>query len=488
MILSIISNRLLPMPTSTPKYHLLALGCQMNVSDGERAAKVLEDIGYTKAASETEADLMMVIACSVRQSAVDRVHGKIATWEKLKKKKTLVTILSGCVLPHDKERLGKRFDLVLDIKNLLNLPAELVKLKDSKLPPEQIGLHQEKYADNYFAVRPKYSNGFQAYVPIMTGCNAFCTYCAVPYTRGRELSRQPQDILTEVAQLVKHGYKEITLLGQIINKYMIQVDDKFMAWLEEFKKDNNIPDLPELHSEYFTEKKLFKFPQLLALCASLPGDYWLRYTSSHPKWFTDELIETLAKYHKLHHHAHLPVQAGHDVILKRMLRPYTIEEYKKIVHKLRIKIPDLAVTTDCIVGFPGETREQFESTLDLFREMKYDMAFTAQFSPRPGSVAGKWEDDVPHAEKEFREKELTDVLRQTTFDHNQALLNTKQRVLIYKTSKKNTGFEAEGRTGGMKPIRFTTPTDMTGQFVNVKVTKAEPWHLKGNLVNPHTYL
>ncbi len=470
------------MPTKSPQYHLAVFGCQMNVSDGERAAKVLEDIGYTKANTEKEADLIMVLSCSVRQKAVDRIHGKIADWDKMKKKKPLVTILSGCVLPHDKANMGQRFDLVLDIKDLLNLPKELEKMKNTKLTGADKGIYQEKYADNYFAVKPKYANDFQAFVPVMTGCNAFCTYCAVPYTRGRELCRHPKEVIQEVFELVKHDYKEVTLLGQIINKYMVKVDEPFKKWLDVFLKEIHAPKLPELESEYYKDKNIFKFPQLLAVLASIPGNWWLRYTSSHPKWFTDELIDTLARYDRIPRHAHLPVQAGDDAVLKRMLRPYTIEEYTKIVKALRHKIPDLAVTTDCIVGFPGETEKQFQSTLNLFENVKYDMAFTAQFSPRPGSVAGKWPDDVTHKEKARREKELNEILKKTALEQNDKLLNKVVKVLGIKSKKSGKQYQVDGRTEGLKAIRFTSSKNAVGEFVKLRVTKSTPWHLQGELV------
>ncbi len=470
------------MPTQSPKYHLAVFGCQMNVSDGERAAKVLEDIGYTKADKEKDADLIMVLSCSVRQKAVDRIHGKIASWDKMKKKKPLVTILSGCVLPHDKANMGKRFDLVLDIKNLLNLPKELEKIKNTKLTGSAKGIYQEKYADNYFAVRPKYTNDFQAFVPIMTGCNAFCTYCAVPYTRGREFCRHPKEVIEEVFELIKHDYKEVTLLGQIINKYVFKIDDEFKIWLVNFLKQIKASKLPELESDYYKEKNLFKFPQLMAVLASIPGDWWLRYTSSHPKWFTSELIDTLARYKKIPHHSHLPVQAGHDDVLKKMLRPYTIEEYRNIVKALRKKMPDLTVTTDCIVGFTGETEKHFESSLNLFRDMKYDMAFISQFSPRPGSVAGKWPEDVTHKEKERREVELNEILKQTALEQNNKLLNKVITVLGIKAKKIGSKYQIDGRTEGLKPIRFTSSKNLVGKFVKLKVTQATAWHLQGDLI------
>ncbi|MFA4936859.1 MAG: MiaB/RimO family radical SAM methylthiotransferase [Patescibacteria group bacterium] len=467
---------------TSPKYYLTVLGCQMNIADSERIAAVLENVGYSKVKSENEADLILVLACSVRQSAVDRIYGRVAKWNAWKKKRPLVTVLSGCILLPDKKRLTNQFDIIIDSQQILNLPTKLSKLKNTKLKITNQGL-PAKYADNYFAVKPKYDNNFQAYVPIMTGCNSFCTYCAVPYTRGREISRNPQEILQEIAQLVISGFKEITLLGQIVNKYLVKVDDEFLNWITKFQRQYNIPKLPELQADYFVNKKIFKFPQLLALAASLPGDYWLRYSSPHPKWFSDELIQTLTRYKKIPHHAHLPVQAGHDFVLRKMLRPYTITEYKKVITSLRKKMPDITITTDCIVGFPGETKKHFQATLDLFKKIKFDMAYLAQFSPRAGTVAAKMPDNVSRKEKMRREKELNKMLKKTALKNNKKLLGTKQRVLVTNNKKATTSsYMLEGRTVGLKPIRFSAKQNLTGKFVYLKVTKVSPWHLAGKLV------
>ncbi|MFH1867305.1 MAG: MiaB/RimO family radical SAM methylthiotransferase [Patescibacteria group bacterium] len=470
------------MQPSPPQYYILTLGCQMNVSDSERMAAVLEDIGYTKSKTEQEANLIIVLACSVRQSAVNRIYGSIEKWNALKKKQPLVTVLSGCVLPPDRKKLANHFDIIIDSQQILDLPVKLAKLKNTKIRIANQGL-PAKYADNYFAIKPKYTNNFQAYVPIMTGCNSFCTYCAVPYTRGRESSRTPQEILHEIALLLTGGFKEITLLGQIVNKYLVKVDDKFLNWLTKFQRQYKIPKLPELQADYFVNKKIFKFPQLLALAASLPGDYWLRYSSPHPKWFNNELIQTLIRYKKIPHHAHLPVQAGHDYILRKMLRPYSIMEYKKVITSLRKKIPDITITTDCIVGFPGETKKHFQASLALFKKIKFDMAYLAQFSSRTGTVAAKMPDDVNKKEKIRREKELNEVLKQTALDNNKKLLGTKQRVLVTNNKKVATSsYVLEGRTVGLKPIRFSAKQNLTGKFVYIKVTKVSPWHLAGKII------
>lgn len=535
-------------------YHIITFGCQMNHSDSERMAGILAQMGFNTTTDQKDADVVIINACSVRQKAIDRIWGQLHVCDNIRKKRPdrpLYTVLTGCVLPSDRPKFSEKFDLYFPMKELPQLPEKMeAMLVDEtagglshKLRPnhkkvvlnvDQIMADKQiEYQENiktlrhessaplnpisqipgteniqhYLQTEPQYTEMFTAFVPIMTGCNAFCTYCAVPLTRGREVSRKPEEIIIEVEKLVEQGYKEITLLGQIINKYNVHYEDDLVPFLEETLARHNsaLSNIPEFQDEDFTERKLFKFHHLLAFLNELMmgpapqnlGDVgpvprslgevgWLRFTSSHPKWFSDALIDTIARCERVPAYMHLPVQAGSDTVLKRMLRPYTVEEYKGIITQIREKIPGVAITTDCIVGFCGETDEEYQQTRELFEWVKYDMAFIAQYSTRPGTKADiQYEDDVPHEVKKFREEDLTKVLANTALEHNKTYLKQTVRVLVEKaTEDKNTPgrYNCIGRTGTMKPVKFSSGRNSRGQFVDVKVTDVYSWGMSGELV------
>jgi len=404
----------------------------MNRSDSERIASVLENMNYKKASNIEGADLILINACSIRQSAIDRIWGQTKLISILKKRNpNIVAILTGCVLKKDRIKFYNRFDLVLDIKDLPKLP----KLLDNS---------KKTITDNYLKIEPKYTNHFSAQVPIMTGCNNFCSYCAVPYTRGREISRSAKEIICEVKNLVKNGYKEIWLLGENVNS---------------FKSEG------------------INFPELLKRINGIKGNFWIRFTSPHPKDFTDELIKTIASSEKMAEYINFPLQSGDDNILKRMRRPYSVKKYKSIVKKIRRAMPGVAISTDAIVGFPGETKENFENTKEVFEELKFDMAYIAQYSSRPGTLAATMKDDVSHAEKENRHRILTDILRKTAAENNKGYEGRTVEVLVEETKN---GF-ASGKTRTFKTTRFRGKPDLIGKFVNVKIIETLPWGLKGEL-------
>ena len=332
----------------------------MNKSDSERIATILEGKGYLPASKITGADLIVVNMCSVRQSAVDRVYGLIPKFEKLKvKNEKLKTILTGCILKEDRPKFAKGFDQVLKIKDLL------------------------KY-------QPKYQNKSIAFVPISNGCNNFCSYCVVPSVRGPLICRDPKEILKEAKNAVKQGFKEIWLLGQNVNDYNSrETDAKLNA-----KQTRNI-----------------NFARLLKMVNDIPGDFKFFFTSPHPKDFSEELIDTLANCEKFGKYLNLPVQSGDNKILKKMNRNYTVKEYKNLVKNIRRKIPEINLSTDVIVGFPGETEKQFENTVKLFKEIKFNIAYFAKYSPRPGTAAWQMKDDVPLTEKKRREKILREIIK-----------------------------------------------------------------------------
>lgn len=391
----------------------------MNHSDSERIASVLDSIGAKKTTFAL-ADLLIINMCSVRQSAVDRIYGLT---RKINNRKVF-SVLTGCVLKREKIKLLNKFDLILDIKDINKLPEKLGKKK--------------LINNNYLSISPTYFNNFSANIPIMTGCNNFCSYCVVPYVRGREVSRRKEDIICEVKNLIKRGYKEIWLLGQNVNSY----------------KD---------------------FPGLLKTVNDIKGDFWIRFTSSHPKDFSDKVIEAM-KGKKITPYLNLPVQAGDDSVLRRMNRPYTINQYKEIIKKIREEIPEIVLSTDIIVGFPGETERQFRNSKKLFGEIKYDMAYISEYSPRSGTVASKMKDDVARGEKHKRKLELNEILKKTALDINKKYIGKVVEALIDRKNK-----YWVGKTKSYKTVEIKSSKNLLGKFVKVKITKATPWGLSGKL-------
>lgn len=416
------------------KYHITTYGCQMNHSDSERIATILNCLNYEPALNQNKADLIVINSCSVRQSAIDRIYGQLNNLPKNTKK-----ILTGCVLPEDKKRFGDKFDFILDIKDLVDLPRLLENFAENE--------SRTFVTNNYLDIVPDYRNTFSAYIPIMTGCNNFCTYCAVPYTRGREISRPAKEIVNEVKNLVQKGYKEIWLLGQNVNSYSAAIPPNMVL-----------------------------FHDLLRMIDDISGDFWIRFTSPHPKDFSNNLIDALAECKKMTEYINLPVQAGDDRVLKRMNRPYTIQHYIDLIKKIREKNPAIAISTDVIVGFPGETEDQFQRTSELFETIKYDMAYISQYSPRAGTAAFCFKDDVPKLEKVRRDKILNDILKKTALSHNQQYLDQTLEVLVEKERK---SFYL-GKTRTYKTVRFPkTKNGLVGEFVKVKITEAGPWGIKG---------
>lgn len=347
------------------RYYIFTLGCQMNESDSERIVKILDSMG-AKSASEKEADLIIVNACSVRQAAVDRIHGKLKLWLKAKPKKTV--IITGCLLLIDKNKLAKKVDLIFGIKDLPKLPNLLAELGNIKLE-KKTGC-----VKNYFGIKPKRENSKIAYISIMTGCDHFCTYCAVPYVRGREYSRPGREILKEVKEALKKGAGDIILLGQNVNRYK--------------------PSFVDL------SKKIVK----------IPGSFKIKFISPNPWDLPDELIALITKEPKIAKEIHLPVQSGDDQILRKMNRPYTAKDYLELVKKIRTKIPKIWLSTDIIVGFPGETKKAFQNTVKLAQKARFDKAYIAQYSPRPGTNAAQLKDNVPREEKKRRWKILDEMI------------------------------------------------------------------------------
>ncbi|MBL7142082.1 MAG: MiaB/RimO family radical SAM methylthiotransferase [Candidatus Pacebacteria bacterium] len=344
------------------KYQIITFGCQMNKADSERIATTLEKKGYKPTKDSNKANLVLINMCSVRQSAVDRVYGKINNLKKIKvKNPKLKTILTGCILKKDKRKFEKFFDEIWSNKN-------------------------------HFKEKAKCQNKSLAFVPISNGCNNACTYCVVPYTRGALNCRSHKEILKEAKSFIKkglnpirnaisNGAREIWLLGQNVNDY---------------------------HSP---TNKTINFARLLDLINDIPGNFRILFTSPHPKNFSDELIESLDRCQKFGNYLNIPVQSGNDQILKKMNRNYTAKEYRKLIEKIKKKIPKIKLSTDIIVGFPGETKKQFQDTVKLFKEIKFNWAYISKYSPRPGTAAFKLKDDISLSEKKKRETILREILK-----------------------------------------------------------------------------
>ncbi|MEK7452736.1 MAG: tRNA (N6-isopentenyl adenosine(37)-C2)-methylthiotransferase MiaB [Patescibacteria group bacterium] len=446
----------------TKKYKITTFGCQANKSDSERISSVMESIGFTKTENDKDADVLIFNTCSVKKTAEDRLFGQARNLKKIKEKnKDLKVILTGCMMHHDKRYLSEKapfVDIFIDIKNLAELPSKLGY--ESPFSPKE-----------YLSFEANHESTFRAYVPISYGCNNFCTYCIVPFSRGREYSRPYKDIINEVKNLIKKGYKEIWLLGQNVNSYGIENYSEKTIWSGRTRKGEK----PKI------KKGCLTFDELLKKVDKIKGDFWVRFTSPHPKDFTDELIDIIAKSEKITDYIHLPVQAGDNDILKKMNRLYTVEHFEKLVEKIRKKIPDIAISTDTIVGFSSETKKQFENTKKLYKKINFDMAFISKYSPRPQTASQiAFKDDIPSYEKDRRFKELTAVLEKTSLKNNKKLKNKITRVLVDEKNK-NKFF---GRTECMKPIEVIGSDEIKiGEFYNIKVIETGSWSLKGKIIS-----
>jgi tRNA-2-methylthio-N6-dimethylallyladenosine synthase len=418
-------------------YYIVTIGCQMNKSDSERIAGYLEDNDFTLAPSDVKADLVVLTTCGVRQSAEDRVYGFVGKIKKQNPKAKI--ILTGCL--SDRQDVRKRLESQVDVwLNVNDLSELMTKLSSGK---------KRIKATSYLEIRPKYDSKISAFVPIGNGCNNFCAYCVVPYARGREVYRPAKEILKEVRELVRGGFKEIVLIAQNVNSY----------------KDGKI-----------------NFSKLLKKVNDISGDFWIRFTTSHPKDMSNELIKTIAGNEKICQHVHLPAQAGDDKILSAMNRRYTAGHYKNLIKKIRKAMPEVAITTDIIVGFPGETKKQFANTVKLFKEEKFDMAYIAQYSPRFGTAAFKLKDNVSREEKKRREEGLMKILRKTALENNKKYLGKIVKVLISGKNKKGEWFGYDQQNKNVKiKIKNNRSKFKIGDFINIKITEVKDFGLEGEI-------
>ena len=438
------------------KYNIITFGCQMNEHDSETIAGMLQEKGCVETMSRDDSDITIINTCSVRENADKRFFGTLGQLKKLKEKNPeYVACVCGCMMQqqHIIDTIKSKYpwvDIIFGTHNIHRFPELLEKVYSEKKKIAETFEDSDQIVEGLPAKR-LYKH--KSFVNIMYGCNNFCTYCIVPYTRGREKSRKPEDIVREITGLVADGVKEVTLLGQNVNSYR---------------------GAGESGSEC-------DFADLIYMINDIEGLERIRFMTSHPKDLSDKLIQAFVDCEKLCNYIHLPVQAGSDSVLKRMNRKYTREKYLEVVERLRKAVPDIAISTDIIVGFPGETEEDFEQTLSLVRSVKYDSAFTFLYSVRQGTPAAEYEDQIPEEVKHQRFDRLVDAVNADSAEKNAAYKGRIERVLVEGVSKKNEN-TLTGRTEGFKLVDFEGGRELIGQMANVEITEGKTFSLTGKIV------
>lgn len=434
------------------KYYIKTYGCQMNEHDSENISAILNDMNFTKTESLEDADLIILNTCAIRENAHNKVFGLLGRIKHLRQTKNIMVGFGGCmaqeeVIVEEITNKYKWIDFVFGTHNIVNLPNVIEKAYDNKKQEVEVFSCEGDVIEN---IPVKRDSKYKAWVNIMYGCDKFCTYCIVPYTRGKQRSRLPEYIINEVKDLIKDGYQEVTLLGQNVNAY---------------GKDLGIN---------------YTMANLLEDVAKT-GINRIRFVTSHPWDFNDDMIDIISKYDNIMPYIHLPIQSGSSKILKLMGRRYTKEEYLNLFKKLKEKIPNVSITTDIIVGFPGETEEDFQDTLDVVDACKYDSAFTFIFSPRVGTPASKMEDNVSLEEKESRLQRLNQLINKYSKENNDKYLNKVVPVLLedYSSKKKDC---LKGYTDTMKLVNVKAEDSYLGKIVNVKITSVKTWSMDGEIV------
>ena len=432
------------------KYYITTMGCQLNENDSEKLAGIVEGMGFEKTEKLEEADLVIYNTCCVRENAEERLFGKLGELKKQKEEKGTIIAIGGCMMqePAMLEKIKKSYnytDIVFGTHTLHKFEEDLKKvLENGNKVRDVIDIDGEVIED----LPIKRNDNFKASVTIMYGCNNFCSYCIVPYVRGRERSREPEKILEEVEMLAKEGYKEITLLGQNVNSY--------------------------------DGRENYKFANLLNDVCKIDGIERVRFISPHPKDFTDDVIEAIANNSKIARVLHLPLQSGSSAVLKKMNRKYTKEQYLELVDKIKTRIPDVVLSTDIIVGFPGETEEDFEDTLDVVRKVNYEQVFMFIYSRREGTVADKMENQIPEEIKHKRFDRLKELFDSRVSENNQKYIGTTQKILVDGYSK-NDKETLTGRTDTNKVVNFKGNEELIGKMINIKITEEHKWYLTGEL-------
>ena len=434
------------------KYFILTYGCQMNVHDSELLSSILEDLKYTRTDEMNDADIIVMNTCAIRENAHNKVVGMLGRIKHLRLEKDVIVVFCGCMAQEEvianmlKDKY-KWVDVVMGTHNIHKLPVYLDNALEKKKQELEVFSYEGDIIESL-----KYSRDskYKAWVNIMYGCDKFCTYCIVPYTRGKQRSRLIEDILAEVKELKEQGYLEVTLLGQNVNAY---------------GKD--------LETEY-------DFATLLEETAKI-GIPRVRFVTSHPWDFTDKMLEVIKTYPNVMPYIHLPIQSGSDRILKLMGRRYSIQEYKELFYKIKNSIPNCSITTDIIVGFPGETDVDFQETIDVYNELKYDLAYTFIFSKRVGTPAFKMEDNVSLDEKKKRLARLNKLVNKYALENNKKYLNKEVEVLIEGPSDKFDNLM--GYTDNMKLVNIKGDSKFIGTISKVKITSVKTWSMDGEIID-----
>ena len=438
-------------------YFIETYGCQMNEHDSEKISWLLENMGYELTDNKEDSDFIIYNTCLVRENAELKVYGQLGALKDLKRRKPeLILAVCGCMMQREEARnvilsKYKHVDIIFGTSNIHKLPQLINRFNQTNETVVDVVEDNKEIIDDIEVLEANRKYSFKAFVNIMYGCNNFCSYCIVPYTRGRERSREPKNIIREIEELAAEGYKEVTLLGQNVNSYGKTLDYDF------------------------------SFAKLLEEVNKIDGIERIRFMTSHPKDLSDELIMAMAKLDKVCEHLHLPVQSGSNRILKAMNRKYTKEDYLLLIEKLRKAVPDIAISTDIIVGFPGETEEDFNETLDLVEKVRYDSAFTFLYSIREGTRAAKMEEQVPDEIKHERFQRLLDVLYPIFYENNLKYKDRVVEVLVEEVSKNNEKvLSGRSRTG--KLIHFEGDKDLIGKLIDVKITTVKTFTLEGHII------
>ena len=434
------------------KLFIETYGCQMNVADSEVVASVMKMAGYDTTDTLDAADTIFINTCSIRDNAEQKIFSRLNQLNALRRnrKRRLIVGIIGCMAERLKEVLINEYDvdIVAGPDSYLELPNLIASAEAGEKAIETTLSTTETYRD----IIPQRISGnkVSGYISIMRGCNNFCTYCIVPYVRGRERSRRPEDIIGEVRELVSQGYKEIMLLGQNVNSYGNDLGGEC------------------------------SFPQLLRELNKIEGDFWIRFMSSHPKDASKELIDAIFDCEKVAKHLHLPVQSGSSAVLDRMNRRYTIEKYLGIVDEIRRRDDDFSLTTDIIVGFPNETDEEFRATLDVIKKVRYDNIYSFIYSKRSGTKAAEMPDSISDEEKGHRMRELLEVQREVSTEHYKRFIGRTMRVLVDGVSKKKDGW-LTGKSSEFIIVEFEGDSSLIGQFADVEITDAMNWAVTGHI-------
>lgn len=446
------------------KYNILTMGCQLNENDSEKLCGMLENMGYISTENYEDADLALFNTCCVRENAEDKLFGKLGELKRLKEKKNIIVAIGGCMMQeeHITNKIKQSYpfvDIIFGTHTLQKFPQDLYETLTKR---EKIKDVLDVEGEIYEGLPIKRESKIKASVTIMNGCNNFCSYCIVPYVRGRERSRNPKDIIEEVNVLAKEGYKEITLLGQNVNSYLRS--EKTGIRKTKIEEYNGIDS----------------FAKLLREINKIEGIERIRFISPHPKDFTDDVIEAIRDCDKVCKLIHLPLQSGSSNVLKVMNRKYTKEDYLKLVDKMKKEIPNLTLSTDIIVGFPGETEEDFEDTLDVVKKVKFEQVYMFIYSRRVGTPGDRMENQIPDETKHKRFDRLKALVESQIQSNNEKYVGTTQKVLVEGFSKNNPKM-LSGRTESNKVVIFEGTEELIDKIIDIKIVSEHMWYLKGDL-------